>query len=106
MHEKTRSHIDKEAYLDKAKNDIDDALYLAIKSHNLRYNKATMRRITTLTGETGHILLQHVLDYGTPDEKKLTQVEFIIACDEEVVVDRLYVQYFKGNRGAVQVATA
>lgn len=106
MHEKVKCHIDRSDYLHKAKDDIDDALYLAIKSHDLNYNKATMRRITTCTGDTGHILLQHFLDYDTPNQKQLTQVEFIIACDDEVVVDRVHVQYFKGKKEAVSVATA
>lgn len=106
MHEKKKCHTDERDYLDTAKNDVDDALYLAIKSHNLPYTKATLDRITPVTYECGEVFLRHFLDFGTPDQKPLTEVRFVVAGDDEVDVKRVHAHYFKGSSNVPFLATA
>jgi hypothetical protein len=97
MHIKNRSHINTENYIKNAQDDISDALYLSIKSNNLPYSTATLDRITPVRYAIGKVLLDHYLDYGTPEQKLLVRTEFISASDDEVGVDRLHTQYFKGK---------
>ena len=106
MIEKKKSFVDREAYIHNSKDDISDALYLAIKSRNLPYTKDTLSRVTTCVGNSGDILLQHFLDIDTPNQIQLTEVRFITALDEEVSVDRVHVQYFKGKGSVPFLATA
>ena len=106
MNEKNKIHVDQEAYIHNAQDDLSDALYLSISSHNLPYTKATMDRVTPVTYDTGKIVAQYFLDYGTPDQILLAQAEFITAFDDEISVDRLHVTYFKGSGKVPFVATA
>lgn len=105
MNEKNKFHTDEDAYIHNAQDDLSDALYLSITSHNLPYNRATMDRITPVTYDSGKIVARYFLDHGTPDQILLAQAEFLTAFDDEVSVDRLHVTYFKGSGKVPFVAT-
>ena len=97
MHIKNRSHIDTDTYIKNAKDDISDALYLSIKSNNLPYTRDTLDRITQMTYNSGKVLMDQYLDYGTPHQKLMTRTEFIWASDEEISVDRVHTLWSKGK---------
>jgi hypothetical protein len=105
VHEKKKSHVNQEDYIHTSLDDISDALYLAITSHDLPYTKDTFNRITPVTYDEGKILAQYFLDYNTPTQRLLAQTEFVVAQDGDVTVDRVHTKYVKGSGSVPFVAT-
>lgn len=106
MHQKYRSFDSDTNFIEASSDDISDALYHAIKSHNLPYNKSVMDRVTPVRYSEGEVVMDLYLDYGTSDQIHLVRASFLYAVDEDICVQRLTVDFIRGKKPVPMIATA
>ena len=106
MHQKYRSFDSDTNFIEASSDDISDALYHAIKSHNFPYNKSVMDRVTPVRYSEGEVVMDLYLDYGTSDQIHLVRASFLYAVDEDICVQPLTVDFIRGKNPVPMIATA